>query len=101
MEVNMTPVEFDMKQLFSAFIDCYDALDYITYKEQSDNKTSVEIAQHVKKKGDALAAAAIASVADKPKESIFVLAVAAADIVVNVSNMMFQGEAMMTMEEDE
>lgn len=101
MKVDMKPVEYDMKQLFSAFIDCYEALDYITERAESDDKTSVAIAQHVKKKGDALATAVIASVADKPKESIFVLAVAAADIVVNVSNMMFQDEARMAMEEDE
>jgi hypothetical protein len=101
MKVDMTPVEFDMKQLFCAFIDCYEALDYIADKEQSDNELDVEMARRVKEKGAVIAAAAIKSVADMPSESVFVLSAAMANIAVNVSNIMFQAEAMMTMEEDE
>lgn len=101
MKVDMTPVEFDMKQLFCAFIDCYQALDYIADKEQSDNEHDLEMARSVKAKGAAIAAAAIKSVIDKPSESIFVLAAATADIAANVSNIMFQAEALMSMEEDE
>jgi hypothetical protein len=42
MKVDMTPVEFDMKQLFSAFIDCYEVLDFLANKEQSDNERDLD-----------------------------------------------------------
>ena len=104
MKVDMKTVEFNMKQLFCAFIDCYEALDYIADKEQSDNEHEVEMARSVKEKGAVIAAATIKSAianADKSSEAVLVLVVALADIIMNVSNIMFQAEAMMTMEEDE
>ena len=97
----MKTIEFDMKQLFSAFIDCYKVLEFLSEKEESDNERDLEMARRVDKKGADLAAAAIKSTIDDPSESVFVLVVAATDIVMNVSNFMFQVKAAAAMEEDE
>jgi hypothetical protein len=98
---DMKTIEFDMKQIFSAFIDCYEVLEFISEKEQSDNERDLEMAERVDAKGAALAAAAIKSATKEPSEAVFVLAVAMADIVMNVSNFMFQAKAIKAMGEDE
>ena len=102
--MDIKTVEFDMKQMFSAFIDCYEVLEFLSEKEESDNERDLEMTERVDAKGAALASATIKSAiddADEPSESVFVLVVAMVDIVMNVSNLLFQAKAAAAMEEDE